>query len=139
MAPTGTGIFVRSDDLNVRILDAKAEKTAGETWTTKIVWGATTPLVSVVRYNGRFYLNNGYHRAHGLRLAGLTHMPCVLVEANSWSDFIDPRNVVFSESLLTSGDPPTVGHLTQGRATDVSLRAVTRFIQFSWSELALPD
>lgn len=139
VAPLSNGLFVRSNDLNVRLIDFRAEKTAGETWTAKVVWGPITPLISVVRYNGRYYLHNGYHRAHGLRQAGVDHMPCVLLEANAWSDFIDPRMVVFSESLLTSANAPTVGHFTQGRATDVNLRAVTRMLQISWSELALPD
>jgi len=139
VAGTGGGFFIRSTDLNVRLLEVRADATAGETWTARIVWGSTTPLVSVVRYKGRYYLNNGYHRAIGLRQAGVTHMPCVLLEANSWSDFVDPTALVFSEALLTSPDAPTVGHLTQGRATDVSLRQVTRFIQLSLSELALPD
>lgn len=139
VAATGTSFFIRSHDLNIRLVDVKAGPTAGETWTTQIVWGPSTPLVSVVRYGGRYYLNNGYHRAHGLRAAGVTHMPCVVLEANAWSDFIDPTSLVFSETLLSSSDPPTMAHFTQGRATEVDLRPVTRFIQVSWSELALPD
>ena len=139
VAPSTSGFFIRSNDLNVRLLDVRAGPTGGDTWTAQFVWGPSTPLVSVVHYGGRYYLNNGYHRAYGLRAAGATHMPCIVLEVNSWTDFVNPSHVVFSETLLTSADPPTVAHFTQGRATAVALRNVTRFIQISLSELALPD
>jgi len=134
-----SGLFVRSDDLNVRLLDAKAGATKGETWTATIVWGTATPLVSVVNFGGRYILHNGYHRAYGLRVAGATHVPCLVLEANAWNDFVDPKSQVFAEALLNSADPPTLAHFTQGRATPVRLRSVTRVIQISLAELGLPD
>jgi hypothetical protein len=45
----------------------------------------------------------------------------------------------FPLSLLESGDPPTIGHFTQSKALDVSLRALSRVLHVTWSESVLPD
>ena len=91
------------------------------------------PLLHVVRYQQRCYLHNGFHRAYGARLAGFTHAPCVFRDIRYPEDIgIGPDT--FSLQQLQSADPPTVGHFTQGRAYDVRLMSLTRFLQVSWSE-----
>jgi hypothetical protein len=103
-------------------------------------FGLSLPFTHVVRYNGRCYLHNGFHRTYGLRLAGATHAPCIL------RDVPDPPSVgirndgsTFDIALLESANPPTLAHFTQGRGHAVSLRAMSRILHVSWSDYVVPE
>ena len=96
--------------------------------------GVALPLLHVVRMNGRCYLYNGFHRAYGARLAGATHVPCIFRDVpDAPSAGINPPGT-FDQALLESGNPPTLGHYTQGRASDVNLRILTRTLHVSWAD-----
>lgn len=104
-----------------------------------VQFGVSAPMVHVVRYNGRCYLFNGFHRCLGARLAGATHIPCVFRDLTNANELgIVGNNGAFQLPLLESADPPTLGHYTQGRAWDVTLREFWRFIHVSWEEYAVP-
>jgi hypothetical protein len=95
--------------------------------------GWAMPLVHVVRYNGRCYLHNGFHRTYGARLAGATSVPCIFRDVRTAEEIgFNPQTL--SLQLLESSNPPTLGHFTQRRAWPVDLRVATRIIQVSWSE-----
>jgi hypothetical protein len=101
--------------------------------------GVRLPLLHVVRFNGRCYLHNGFHRAIGARRRGATHVPCVLRDVPTpQAAGIDPRTT-FDVPLLESADPPTLAHYTQARSYDVRLRTFTRKIHVSWAEYVTPD
>ncbi len=105
-----------------------------------ILFGAALPLVQVVRYNGQCYLHNGFHRAVGMRRAGATHIPCVLRDvATAQAAGIRNDGGTFPEALMTSANPPTVGHMADGRATSVQLRAFARILHVSWSDYVWPE
>jgi hypothetical protein len=92
-------------------------------------------FVHVVRYDGRCYLHNGFHRAVGLMRAGATQMACVYREvSNPTAIGIREDKVTFGLALLTGTNPPTLAHYSMGRAYDVTLRATTRLININWSE-----
>lgn len=91
------------------------------------------PLMHVVRFQDQCYLHNGFHRAYGARMAGITHVPCIFREVTHPTD-IGISHDTFSLEALRSPNPPTVGHFTNGRAHEVQLRSLTRVIQVSWSE-----
>jgi hypothetical protein len=101
--------------------------------------GLALPLVHVVRLNGRCYLHNGFHRALGARLAGATHVPCLIRDVNDAAAAAIKPPGTFGLPLLESSDPPTMGHYAQGRAHDVSLRIYTRALHVSWAEYAVPE
>jgi len=134
-----SGLMLRSSDPNVRLIDVKGEAGAHETWELRVLLGTSSPLIQVVNWSGRFVVHNGYHRAFGARLAGATHIPCIVTEHTSWQDFIAPNMNVFTEAVLKSADPPTVRHLQDDRAWPVTLTGSDRIIQFNWSELLLPS
>ncbi len=103
-------------------------------------FGWSIPLLHVVRFNGRCYLHNGFHRAFGARLAGATHIPCIFRDvADADSAGIKSDGSTFGLPLLQSNDPPTIGHFTNGFAHSVTLRAVTRILHVSWSSYAMYD
>ncbi len=135
-AMSGNSVILKSRSLNLRLMaqGALGPNAAG------VAWGAAPATVSIVRYNGRCYLSNGFHRCYGVRLAGGTHVPCLFRDVATPEEVgIRADGTTFGLTLLESPAAPTVGHLSQGRAHPVLLRATTRIIHVSWSEYAMPD
>jgi hypothetical protein len=133
------GVHIESDSPNMRLLDAKLEnEPATQRALARLYFGVSSPLVSVIRFNGRSYLRNGYHRVYGARQAGATHVPCVFGDASDWT-LVGAHQGFFPRPLLESANPPTMGHYTQGRAYPVTLRRVRRVIDLAWSELLIPE
>jgi hypothetical protein len=105
-----------------------------------IQFGVSLPFMHVVRHNNRCYLHNGFHRAVGIRKMGATHAPCIVRDVpNHEAVGIKGDGSTFDATLLESNNPPTVSHFTQGRAWDVQLRNVARFLHVSWAEYVLPE
>jgi hypothetical protein len=137
VAATPTSFALTSKSLNVRQFDAVVDQTTNF---MGIRFGISLPWVHVVRYGGRCHLYNGYHRSLCARRAGATHIPCIVRDVADHSQVLgfDPPGF-FPAALLASGDAPTLGHFTQGRAKDVALRAHHRLLVISWAEHAIQD
>lgn len=136
------GVLLKSRSTNVRLLVGGqiGEDQANRMHIAGIGYGVSSPLIQVVRFNGRCYIKNGYHRAYGLRLAGASHVPCVFLEATEFGQVGAPGGgATFERDLLESANPPTLEHFTQGRAYPLTLRRMTRVIHVTWSEYAFPD
>jgi hypothetical protein len=96
--------------------------------------GALIPLLHVVRFNGRCYLHNGFHRAVGLAKRGITHAPCVFRDV-AIADVAGIRPPsTFGLDLLESENPPTIAHYSQGRACEVSLKVWNKALHVTWNE-----
>lgn len=104
-----------------------------------VAFGASSPHVRVVRYNGRCYMQNGFHRAVGLAMAGATHLPCLLRDIDDPAGIGISSGATFSLPQLESDNPPTLGHFIHGRAHKVALRSLSRILHVSWSEYTAPD
>ena len=135
MAGSNNSMLLKAESLNIRLVQGG---NIGPGF-VGIQFGLSLPLVHVVRYAGRCYLHNGFHRALGVRQAGATHIPCLLRDVST-RDEVGTREdgLTFGSALLESANPPTLGHFTQGRAYDVQLRRQQRFINVSWSEYSMP-
>jgi hypothetical protein len=146
--PSGQGqsLLIASDSLNVRIVaqglfnppvppgqPPLPPNMAG------VLFGVALPFVHVVRFNGRCYLINGFHRALGARKRGAGRIPCFFREVTTADETgIRTDGSTFPLKLLESSNPPTLAHFTQGRAHALPLREVMRVLQINWSEHALP-
>jgi hypothetical protein len=128
----GQSAIIKSiQGLNLRVL----EQGIIQNLFAGLVFGPALPFTSVSRLNGQMYLSNGYHRAFGLRRAGATHMPCLVRDVpDAQAAGINAAGGTFSEQLLTSANPPTVGHFARGRAQDVQLRRLSRILHVSWAD-----
>jgi hypothetical protein len=105
-----------------------------------INFGWSIPLVHVVRFENRCYLFNGFHRTFGVGIAGATHVPCLFRTVNKLEDVgIRADGSTFTEQAFKEPHQPTVGHFTQGRSCNVTLRATTRILHISWAEYAMYD
>lgn len=127
----GQSAIIKSRSLNLRVLtEGIINNTAAG-----IIFGAALPFVQVTRFNARCYLHNGFHRALGLRRRGATHLPCILRDVtDAESAGIRKDGGTFSEAVMTSANPPTVAHFSQGRALDVQIRAASRILHVSWAD-----
>jgi hypothetical protein len=135
----GQSIIIKSRSLNLRIMAEGPLQIPGVPDVFGILPTWALPFVHVVRLNGRCYLHNGFHRAFGVRMAGATEMPCLFRDvADAGAAGIQPPGT-FDLQLLESGNAPTLGHLSQGRAFDVNLRASMRIIQINWSQHTMFD
>lgn len=134
--PGASSVMIKARSLNLRIAAQGLfdESLAG------IQFSVALPFVSVVACQGRHYLHNGYNRAYGVRMAGATFMPCLMREVRDFTSAgLRTDGTMFGAAILQGDDAPTLGHFTQGRAHEVTLRAMTRIIQVSWAEYAVPD
>jgi hypothetical protein len=136
LSGAGQSLLIAADSLNVRIFNQgwfQTENKAG------IAFGISLPFVHVVRFNGRCYLTNGFHRALGARKRGAGRMPCLFRDVGSATEVgIQLDGTTFSLALLESADPPTLRHFTQGRAHELPIQRKMRVLQVNWSEHALP-
>jgi hypothetical protein len=130
-------VIIKSQSLNLRML---AQGWFQQLNMAGIHFGASLPLVQVTRVNGQCYLDNGFHRAYGAFLAGATHVPCVFRDVPDFTaSGVREDGSTFKPPLLESADPPTLNHLVQGLAYDVSLRRTTRILHISWAEYGIAD
>lgn len=133
---TAQSMLITAKDLNVRSLlqGPIAQNLAG------LVYGIGLPWLHVVRFNGRCYLHNGFHRALAARRAGATHFPCVFRDVVTAAEVgIRQDGGTFTQQLLESNDPPTLAHYTGGRGYDVQLRIFSRALHVSWAEYVVPE
>lgn len=102
--------------------------------------GLSLPWVHVVRYNGRCYLHNGYHRTFGAAIQGATHIPCIFRDVpEAAAAGVKADGTTFPIGLLESPNPPTLAHFIHGKAQQVTLRATTRILHVSWAEYGMYD
>jgi len=134
--PGPSSLMIKSASLNLRLA---AQGLFNESF-VGIQFSVALPFISVARCEGRCYLHNGYNRAFGLRMAGATHIPCIIRDVpDTASAGVRADGSTFGAALLQSNDPPTLGHFTQGRALPVTLRSMSRILQVSWAEYAVPN
>lgn len=134
--PGASSIMIKARSLNLRI----AAQGLFDDCVAGIQFSVALPFVSVVSCRARYYLQNGYNRAYGIRTTGATLMPCMIREvADLASAGVRADAMTFGSATLQADDVPTLAHFTQGRSHEVTLRAMTRIIQVSWAEYAVPD
>jgi hypothetical protein len=69
---------------------------------------AGSPFFEVAQYAGRWFLRDGYHRAHNLLRAGIFQHPAVIVHARTLEELGAAQPHFFSEAILLSEHPPFV-------------------------------
>lgn len=131
--PLPNAVLITSKGLNFQPLSQGVMQTPAGHFVGLQV-GLSLPLVHVVRHNGRCYLHNGYHRAVGLLKRGVTHAPCIFRDVPDHASIGIRPHQTFQPGLLESANPPTIGHLADGRAYDVKLKVFTRTLHVSWAD-----
>lgn len=100
--------------------------------------GAALPFVHVVRFEGKCFLHNGYHRTYAALTKAATHVPCVI------RDVASPQEVglgqgTFSLEAFQSQNPPCMHQFGSGQAYPVQLIVKTRTVQLSVNDWVTPE
>jgi hypothetical protein len=66
------------------------------------------PSFEVAEYRGRWFLRDGYHRAHRLLRAGVHRIPAVVIYARTLKELGATKPWFFGENQLLSDRPPLV-------------------------------
>ena len=88
------------------------------------------PLVQVLKFEGRAYLVNGFHRAISLGKAGAKYLPSIVQEVQS----LDGIALGIPLKCLLSANPPTLGHFLKDRAYPIQLRNYKKFMTVTYAE-----
>ncbi len=133
---TANGVTIRAQNLGLGHLEhGRFQKFPdGRLLIAGVAFGAS-PFLQVVRFNGRCYLRNGFHRVYALMKKGATHIPCLFLETNN-SGLVGAvgAGATFDIGQLTAPMPPTVGYLTQDRAYPLNLKHFKRIINVLWNQ-----
>ena len=120
---------VRTPSLNFRPLTGGLLTVGGENYFGVKV-GLANPLVQVLKFEGRYYLANGYHRAFSLGRAGAKYLPCIVQEVKS----LDELALSIPIERLQSDNPPTLQHFLNDRAYPVQLRNYKKYMTVTYAE-----
>ena len=131
--PLPNAVLITSKGLNFQPLSQGVMQTPAGHFVGLQV-GLSLPLMHVTRLNGRCYLHNGYHRAVGLARRGVTHAPCIFRDVPDHATVGLRKDLTFDAQIMESANPPTVAHLAEGRAYDVTLKVFTRTLHVSWAD-----
>ena len=138
------GAFVvTSADLNVSAKEAlpirlpDGSPLAGDTLLGPVV-GTRVPTVQVAKFDGRYYLRNGYHRLYCSGRKGAKYAPCVVLDFDSLEDAIGPADT-FRRELFQSADPPTMAHYIEDRCEAVAMYRLQRVITVAWTEATIRE
>lgn len=100
-------------------------------------WGS--PFVQVVKFSGRYFLRNGYHRVYQIREAAVKHVPCVMIEGENFADTGAIRAGFFGEQLLTSNHPPMFADFFSDKiAPPIHMKPFTKVVRVRADESVLP-
>jgi len=96
------------------------------------------PWMHVARFQGRWFLRDGYHRAYNLLKRGIDRIPCVIVSANSLEDLGFVRPGFVGPEVLLGDRPPMVGDFVDdSRAVDGSIVPVRKVVRIRAEEFVI--
>ena len=93
-------------------------------------------FMQVGRFQGRYYLRDGYHRALGFLLQGITRVP-VFVRDVPVTENLAPAGMLPEQSYLGARPPQLVDYLDDDVSGDVTLPASQKLIVIEGLELSL--
>ena len=103
-------ILARGVDLRIVGMNAGEDAFTGRRIFSFVVgWGV--PFITVVHYQDRYFLRNGYHRAYAARAAGVKELPCLVIEGEEYADTGAGHAGFFPQALLMSARPPIFSDL----------------------------
>ncbi len=98
-----------------------------------------TSYLQVVRYRGRSFIRDGYHRAAGLLKRGIYQVPCIFIEAATFEQVSTPAGAFTYETLYGDERPPLIEDFwNDSLAADVNQVAVRKVIRVTGQEFVVP-
>jgi hypothetical protein len=88
----------------------------------------TSSFLQVARFQGRFLLRDGYHRAFGLLKGGITRVPAFVRDFTTFAELGVPVGMLEQEAYLGERPPRLVDYLDDEVAETVELPAVQKMV-----------
>lgn len=143
----GKGFTISSFNPNLRIAAgqlSEADVSPGPGMPTVRMQAVTllvnmgTSYLQVVRYRGRSFIRDGYHRAAGLLQLGINEVPCIFIEAESF-DQVGMVPGAFSYEVLFGDRPPFLADFWNDTVSaEVSQPAVRKVVRVRGEEFVVP-
>ena len=86
-------------------------------------------FVYVAHFEDRYILKNGYHRVYQLLAAGETHVPAVVIEADTYDETGANQSGFFDRDLVMSDRPPLLTDYETSIAVTISRRTTNRIVR----------
>jgi hypothetical protein len=96
-----------------------------------------TSYLQIVRYKGRFFVRDGYHRAAALLRGGISVVPCIFIEAASFEQLGCPPGSL-SYEVLFGERPPRLSDFWGPAACDAQQLAIRKVVRVRGEEFAVP-
>lgn len=99
---------------------------------------ANRSYLQVAHFRNRYFLRDGYHRAAALLRAGISIVPCILIEARTIGELgLQPG--LFTPEIIFSDHPPRLTDFWDDAVScDVAQPTMRKVIRAQTSEFALP-
>jgi hypothetical protein len=93
-------------------------------------------FLQVARYNGRYFLRDGYHRAFGLLSLGITKVPAFVRELTAFEELMADPRVMLPQDAYRGPRPPVLpDYLDDTVSTTVRQPAIHRMVVIQALEL----
>lgn len=86
-------------------------------------------FVYVTHFDDRYILKNGYHRTYQLLRAGETHVPAMVLDAQTYSDTGGAESHFLDREIVMGDRPPMLSDYDTPIAIDIERRAKNRVIR----------
>ena len=86
-------------------------------------------FVYVAHFDDRYILKNGYHRVYQLLEAGETHVPAVVIEAETYDETGANQSGFFDREVVMGERPPLLTDYTTPVAITIARRTTNRIIR----------
>ena len=93
--------------------------------------------IQVVRYQGRSFLRDGYHRAAGLLRAGVTRIPAVVIDAPSFQFVASAPGLFDHEVAFRDHAPKLADFWDESVSADVLQPAVRKVVRLRAEEFVV--
>jgi len=123
------------EDLNLSVVSQFQGEVQPGTFGFGFVVGVVPSLMQVARLQGRYLLRDGYHRAHGLLLRGITHVPALVRDFSSLAELALTPVMLPADVFLGERPPVLSDYLDDTVAADVMLPSFRKIVVIQALEL----
>ncbi len=134
--PSRNAWIFSAEDSNLTVVSHFQGEVQPGTFGFGFVVGVVPSLMQVARFDGRYLLRDGYHRAYGFLRRGITHVPALVRDFSTLAE-LDLTPVMLSAEVFLGERPPLIGdYLDDAVAADVELPQFRKIVVIQALELS---
>ena len=140
ISPTYTTVTVSPQEIWLQTTNPNLQlRQAAIDSTPPIALHGGSPFFEVAEYRGRWFLRDGYHRAHMLLCANIFYLPAVIIHARTLVELGPIGHWFFSEEILFGPTPPRITDFLDDQLTiEYTRRRMLKTIRVTIEESFAP-